>query len=440
MHAATIRRVAVAGLFAPLVAAQPVPAEDALDFDAATPDLHACLIGATERNPELVESRARYEAARHRASRLSALPDPVVSVTQALRSVETRVGPQRHSVTLSQTFPWFGARELRGSVALREAAALLHLHEAARRDLVARVRNAYYDLAWTDAALGLAEEERSLLEHYETLARARYATGQGLQQAVVRLQAEITRVLNRRHRLERERGRIAARWNALCDRPADAPVPRAPALDRPTVEIDREELYRLGELHRRELQAAGSLVEGSERSVELAAMRARPNFTASVGWIRIGKRDDLPGLPRPRDEGKDALTVSLGVSLPFWSAGVRAGVDEARDELRAHRGRRRAEHNAMRAEIEDAIVRIETLGRQLDLFDAVLIPQTGEALRATETAYETGQLGVLELLDSERTLIEVRTARARTLSDLLIAGADLERAIGTRAPHRGETR
>ena len=444
MQSATVRRsaggLAAASLFSTLAATDPASREKALDFDGRAPDLRAYLTEATERNPSLAESRARYEAARQRAPQSSALPDPVVSVTRALRSVETRVGPQRNSVTLSQTFPWFGARELRRGVAEREAAALLHLHEAARRDLVARVENAYYELAWTDAALGLAEEERSLLEHYETFARARYATGQGLQQAVVRLQAEITRVQDRRHLLERERGALQARLNSLRDHPPEAPVPTVPALDRPVLELDREELYRLGERHRHELRAAGALVEGGERSVELAAKGARPSITLSVGWIDTGGRGDLSGQPPPPDDGKNALTVSVGASLPFWSARARAGVEEAREELRAQRGRRRAARNSMRAEIQDAIVRLETLGRQLDLLDTVLIPQTEEALRATETAYETGQLGVLDLLDSERTLIEVRTRRARTLSDLRIAEADLERAIGTRLPRSGGTR
>ena len=137
---------------------------------------------------------------------MTALPDPVVTFTQALRSVETRVGPQLNSVTLTQAFPWFGTLDLRGRVALQQAAALSHLHAADQREVIARVKEAYYELGYTDAALRLAGEERSLLEHYETLASARYAAGQGLQQAVIRLQAE-----NRPGRQPAARARAAAR-------------------------------------------------------------------------------------------------------------------------------------------------------------------------------------------------------------------------------------
>jgi len=84
--------------------------------------------------------------------------------------------------------------------------------------------------------------------------------------------------------------------------------------------------------------------------------------------------------------------------------------------------------------VQEALVRLETLDRQIDLLDTVLLPQTDEALRATETAYETGQLGVLDLLDGERTLVEMRLLGARYVSDYLIALTRLERAVGTRMP------
>ena len=413
--------------------AGPAPTEDPLDFYAVAPDLREYVTAAVESNPGIFESRARYEAARQRAPQVAAPPDPVVSFTQALRSVETRVGPQLNGVTLTQAFPWFGTLELRGRVALLEATALHHLYQAARRDVIARVKEVYYDLGYVDAALGLAGEEQSLLEHYETLASARYATGQGLQQAVIRLQAEITRVIDRRHLLERQRATLAARLNTLLDRPAEAPVPAVAPLVRPPVAVDRDELYRLGDRNRHELRAASALIEGGERSVELAKKSARPGFTASVGVTNVGRRDDAALMPL-LDDGRNSVTVSLGMSLPLWGAKYRAGVVEAGAELRAHTRRRAAARNAMEMEVQEALVRLETFDRQIDLLDTVLIPQTEEALRATETAYETGELGVLELLDSERTVIDVRSMRARYLSDILIALTALERAIGTRVP------
>ena len=430
--------LAAAGLLPALAAAQTAQPENGPDFYAGETALREYVAAALEHNPGVLEARARYRASRQRVPQVTALPDPVVSFTQALRSVETRVGPQLNSVTLSQAFPWFGTLALRGRVALLEATALHHLYEAARRDVVAQVKETFYDLGYVDAALGLAREERSLLDHYETVARARYATGQGLQQAVLRLQAELARVLNREHQLDRQRGTSAARLNYLRDRPVAEAVPGVPPLARPDVDFDRERLHHLGERNRQELLAASALVEGGEGAVDLAQRNGRPNFTASVGVTNVGRRGDPAGLSLPPpDDGRNAITVSLGVSLPLWGARYRAGIEQAASDLEARLHHRAAARNAMEVAVEEAVVHLETLDRQIDLLDTVLVPQTEEALRATEAAYETGQLGVLDLLDSGRTLIDIRLLRARYVSDYLIAFTALERAIGTRVPANG---
>ena len=429
--------VVAAGLVSTLAVAQTPPSgappDAPLDFYAAEPDLRGYVAEALERTPAVLESRARYRAARERVPQVTALPDPVLSFTQALRSLETRVGPQTNAVTLSQDFPWIGTLDLQGRVALQQAAAQYHLHQARRRDIVAQVKLAFYELAYIDAALSLAHEERLLLEHYETLARTRYATGQGLQQAVIKLQAEIARIINRRHQLDRQRLTRSAHLNVLRDRSAEEAVPAIRPLTRPPLDLDRAQLYELGHRHRQELQAAAALIRGSERSIELARKRARPSFTASVGVLNVGRRDDPAGIALPPpDNGRNAVTVSLGVSLPLRRGKYRAGVEQAAAELLAHRHRQAAERNAMERGVQDAVVRLETLDRQVELLDTVLIPQTEEALRATEAAYETGQLAVLDLLDSERMLIEIRLMRARYVSDSLIALSDLERAVGMR--------
>ncbi len=405
------------------------------DDSGAESALRSCLASAVERHPSLLAARADHEAARQRVAQAIALPDPVLNLSRSLRSVETRVGPQTGGVTLTQSFPWFGERELRGRVALSEAEARLRVAGAAEREIVARAKRVFYDLAYVDAALRLTDEERSLVGHYEVLARAGYATGQGLQQAVIRLQAELTRISERRHQLEGERRVLAVRLNTRCGGASDASVPPIPPVERPTVALDRSHLLDLGERNRQELLAAAALVEAGEEAVELAGMSFRPRLTASLALMNISGRDPRDAFgPLPPDEGRNAVSVSVGVSLPVWKESYRAGVEEAGYRLTAQRRRLEEVRDDMEDAVERALIRIETLDDQIELLDTVLIPQSEATLLATETAYQTGQVGVLELLDSERVQIAVRRMRARYVSDFLIALADLERGVGVGLP------
>lgn len=409
--------------------------EDQLEFFGPERDLRGYVEEALENHPGVQEALARYRASLERVPQVSALPDPMFSFGHALRRIETRVGPQLNSYVLSQAFPWFGTLDLRGKVALQEAAARYQLYRAAQREVVVQVKKAYYDLGYVQAALEIAREEQSLLEHYETLAQTRYATGQGLQQGVIKIQAEITRILNRLDVLEQQGVSLVARLNTLRDRPPHESLGPVESPTLPEVSPDLDELYRLGEENREELQAASKLIARSERSIELAKKDFWPDFTVGAGFINVGDRADPAGLAQPPpDNGKNAFSLSVGINIPLWRDKYQAAVREASEQLLAERSNYARILNDVEFAVRDRVIRLETLRDQVRLFESVLIPQAEEALRSSEAAYETGQLGVLDLLDSERVLLEVRLTNRRFYADYLIALADLERALGTRYP------
>jgi cobalt-zinc-cadmium efflux system outer membrane protein len=405
------------------------------DYYAELPFLRQYVGEALECNPSIQEALARYRAALERASRVTALPDPVFGFSQAIRSVETRVGPQHNSFAFTQAFPWFGTLDLRGKVAVEEAASWYQLYRARQREVISQIKRAFYELSYIDAAIQINEEERSLLEHYEALAETRYATGQGLQQAVIKIQAEITRVTDRLEVLDRQRSTLSANINTLVDRPPDDPIPAVERLSLPQVQLDLEELYALGEKNRQELKAAQALIERSERSIDLAKKSYWPDFMVSAGLVNIGARGDPAGIAQPPpDNGKNAFSLSVGISIPIWRDKYDAGVEAAAETLSAQRWNYVNVLNQMEFSIRDQVIRLETLQQQVDLYEDVLIPQAEESLRSTEAAYQTGQLGVLDLLDSERVLLNARLVNARYDSDFLVALAHLERAVGTKFP------
>jgi len=420
---------------APAGAEAPASEAELPDFYAEEPALREYTSEALAANPAVQEALARYRAVLEKVPQVSSLPDPKLSFTQAIRSVETRVGPQRNVLMLTQAFPWFGKLDLRGKVVLHEAAARRQLYLARQREIVSQVKASFYALGFIDTALRITQEEQLVLSHYERLAQTRYAAGQGLQQAVIKIQAEITKVMNRLDMLQQRRVSVAARLNTAMDRPPHAPVPEVERLRLPEVSLDLLALYELGEQNRQELKAAEALVQKSERAIELARKDSWPNLSVSAGFVNVGGRGDPAGLMQPPpDDGKNAFNLSLGLSIPLWRGKYKAGVREATQQMSAQRMARARVRNEMEFAIQDQTARLQTLREQVDLFESVLIPQAEETLSSTEAAYQTGQLGVLDLLDSERVLLSVRLTNAQYHSDFLSALAKLERALGTRFP------
>ncbi len=409
--------------------------EEEPEFYASHPFLEEYVSQALDSNPESRQKLAEYRAAIQEIPQVTALPDPMLTFTRFLRSVETRVGPQVSGLMLSQKFPWFGKLDLRGKVALRDASALYHEFRALERNIAAGVKDAFYELAYVDRALEITLQDQSLLTYYEQLAQTRYATGGGLQQAVIKIQAEITKTLSRIALLGQQRESVVARLNTLRNRRPEEPVAPVGTLPLPPIRVDLEELYELGEMNRPEVRATLDMIEKSQLAIELAKKGYWPDVTISAGLVDVGGREDPAGraLPPP-DSGKNIYNFSVGINIPIRRDKYRAAVVGASEVLVANRDRYASLRNRIRLEVREQTSKIETLREQLNLYEQVLIPQAEGALKSTETAYETGQLGALDLLDSERVLLEIRLSSARYATDYLRALARLELALGTRFP------
>lgn len=407
-------------------------ASGSLDFYADQEPLRQYVLDALARNPSVQEALGRYKAEVQRVPQATSLPDPTLTFSQSIEQPQTRVGSQLNSVSLTQAYPWFGKRQLRGEVAGRNASAAYEGYLARQRQVIADVKDAFYNLAYVDEAIRISTEEQSLLAHYEQLARARYSTGSGLQQAVIKIQAEITKVVSRLQLLGQQRQTLAARLDTLRSLPPQQPAPTAslPAVV-PAVPLDLEQLYRLGEDNRQELAASRQLEGRDRKAIELATKDYKPDLMFGVTYNNILGYDVASP---PMGNGDNSLMVSVGVTLPVWRKKYSAEVAQATETLAAQQQRTASLANDIEFAIRDQVVRARTLEDQIGLFDKVLIPQADQSLRSTESAYETGEAGVLDLLDSERTLLQVRLANARQRADYMLALAGLERAVGTRFP------
>jgi outer membrane protein TolC len=128
--------------------------------------------------------------------------------------------------------------------------------------------------------------------------------------------------------------------------------------------------------------------------------------------------------------GRDALALSVGVTVPLWRGKQEANIQEAQIE------RRRAETEladfrlTVRTRLADLRQQIERHRRQLALLDETLLPKAETALETALSGYRTGQNDFLDLLDAERTLFQLRLQRASVFARLLTTQAEWERTAG----------
>jgi outer membrane protein TolC len=377
-------------------------------------------------NPGLEAMFQDWKAAVERMPQVSALPDPRFTYGYYLGEVETRVGPMQHSVALSQTFPWFGKLQDREDAAARHANAAYERFEAARLALFLRVERAYNELFFLKRSIDITSDNIELLQQFERVARTRYRVAAAGYPDIIKIQVELGTLEDRLRQLRDLRDPYTARLNAALNRPSEAPVPWPPAVSEREVSVDDETFLAALSERNPELLALQEEIERERINAEIARKDGYPDFTVGLAYTIIGERNDVS----LEENGDDAVLGTLSVNIPIWREKYDAGVREAMARRLAAAGRRGEAANRLASELQEALFEHEDARRRIALYRDTLIPKATESLQASLSSFEQGQSDYLDLVDTQRTLLEFQLAIERSLVDRATSAARIERIVG----------
>ena len=138
-----------------------------LSTKSSAQSLEESLKLAAENNPLLKAKYADFEAAMQKVTQVNSLPDPTFSFGYFISPVETRVGPQRAKVGLTQMFPWFGTLKTAGNVQALQAEAKYQEFINAKNELYMQVKSAWYPIYEVNQKILLQKENKDILSSYK---------------------------------------------------------------------------------------------------------------------------------------------------------------------------------------------------------------------------------------------------------------------------------
>ena len=159
-----------------------------------TLELPSLIRVAVDRNPKVVAAKARWQATVEQYPQVTALPDPMFMYGYFLRSVETRVGPQRHRVSFSQAFPYPGTLDAAGEVVKKAIEIERVKHERVIRDLIVELKLSYHELAYLQRAVELTRQNHELIASVLAIATPRYAEGKATLGDVLKAQSQLAQL------------------------------------------------------------------------------------------------------------------------------------------------------------------------------------------------------------------------------------------------------
>lgn len=380
-------------------------------------------------NPELKADFERVHVLIERIAQARSFPDPVFTYTQWVDGVQTRTGEQEFMFALSQKFPWFGKLMLKGKIADADAQAAMDEYRANMLTVLQNVEQTYHWLSFNYSAYRLRLEEKDLLQQIIASVSQAYAAGLRNRQALLKTQTAMARVDNDLLTYPPAILVLEAKLNKLTGAPVSRHLPPPDDMDLKLIDLSSFEFISIARKHRPEFDKVRQLIAKANNMIYLAKKDYYPDISLGVNYVGIGERPDNPMIA-PEDEGDDAWGVVLGFNIPIPNARRRAQVAEARHM--------EAQYNyaleALDLDISSAINSIESklidYNNHLLIFEDNLIPLAQETLEVSRQEYRTGSGSFLDLLDAERTLLELRLEYLRLVRDYNLELTNLERALG----------
>jgi len=398
--------------------------------DSATPDEY--IRYALYNSPEVEAAFQRWRAASERLPQVSALPDPMFAFGYYIEEVQTRTGPQEARLGIEQTFPWIGILQDREDAAAKAAMAAWRQFEAVRLRVAERVVATLHDLAYLDGTTAITRENLELLRSFEEVLRARYRVGSGAHPELVRVQVELGQVEDRATQLEAMRPPFVAELNAALNRPMDAAVPRAVRIEGRVASVDAVELSEIARRRNPVLLALDEEIEQQSYLGDVAKKEGLPDLTVGLDYVFTGEAIN----PMTPGSGDDPILLRFGINVPLWREKYDAGVREALARRLAVANERADRANRISAEIQRAWFEHTDANRRVGLYENTLVPKAEESLRASLAGFRAGDASFLDLLDTERTLLEFAVAAERARADRGKALARLNTLVGAPIPTR----
>lgn len=376
---------------------------------------------ALERNPAIQAARRAVDAKRAMIVPATTLPEPTISfqtMGNLIPPTLQRGDPSSaRTIGIEQEIPFPGKLALKGKMAKMEADAEWWNYEQMRRQVIADVKMAYYDLYLIHKSIEIVEKDKDLLQKFAQIAEARYRVGQGIQQDVLKAQVEISRLIDRLTVLQQRRGIAEALMNSLLFRPPETPVGTPAPVQKAELRYSLDQLHEIARANFPMLKMQEREIDRHQYAVQLARKEFYPDF--SVGFTYFNRT--VPTMY--------GLLFKAKVPLYFWRK-QRPELESAASSLASAQKQRDSMLSLLYFRLKDSYLVATTSERLIELYGKGVIPQATLSLESAVAGYQVGKVDFLTLIDNLVTLLDYELKYYEVLIDYQKALAQLEPFVG----------
>ncbi len=374
---------------------------------------------ALERSPALEAYRSDVLRSRALARQAGIWKNPVLELeVEDYRSPAGTLEPDARETTIAITQELPLGRDVARlrQLASARADSVNWEFEAARLEVVMKVSRRFVHALAGDRRVAMAEDELELAKETHSVIEQLVEVGKASPVELVRfevplIEAEVELARERRNRDNAYR-LLATSWGS-----------REGGFDNLSGDLARIQAPPDPQYLAHCIRTNPEIARWSAKISEQVAMRRLAIAEAIPDpSIRLGvKERDFP------DE--EALVVGIELPLPIFDRGQGAML-AAREGERSARARKQAAELRIEGMLGTAWTHLSNAYHEALALKEKAIPASEEAFSATQLAYKEGKLGLLDVLDAQKTLFEMRHRYLDALVTCQLMTAEVEALIG----------
>ena len=285
-------------------------------------------------------------------------------------------------------------------------------------DLELEVRNAYVQAWVIDQRLKILEENADAADNYARQLKRLVELGESAPLEERRARVEALQASTKRDAVKKERIAVWGKFQSLTGIDTTGIFLNPPLEFNPSNVFHSESVFNLNESY--ELKSA--LLQSTLANVETKA--------AVFNWLPDLElsyfQQNVPSETDPNFWG-----VEFGISLPvwFWLSG-RGEIQASKANQRAARGNL----ENLRLQLQTTAVALiqfqRALWDKLILYDEQVHPLAEEAYELAMKSYKMGEASYLEVIDSQRTLLDIQLEHVEIKSALADVTSEIDRITG----------
>ena len=354
------------------------------------------------------------------------LPDPMIKSNFFGSPIETRNGPQKSNIMLSQTIPWPADLRADEKLAASQESVKKDEIDLLTLDLIFKTKSILYSYVGLYQKQENKRKMQESLKYLQQVVLSRVSLGSASQADIARINIELTSLSQGIRAIDSKLAGIRHRLQALTSgqlKNLRLPVTLSPDWVRPVSDALHAQDFSNHPL----LLASQAKIRSAEALLAKATSNKRPKISASLSWFQIDRPDSVMNGTSP---GKDAWAVGAGITLPLFQEKY-SSMERSMIARRSEADQRlRQARIDISSEFDRTLEEFKSLSEISSMYQKDILPQARQALRSDKDSYSQGRASFERVIENYLRVIRFEDLFIESQSQLATLRAQLEKIAG----------